>query len=180
MRSVVFSSGEGGLSQCDPPATLGRRSLHIFVVVARLTLWTPCFQCVILSCLGRRTPHTTNCIASSAQEVRALPQNILYNALSVLIFLLHFIVAFSHLRTYPHAEQAISQESFPSSVPNRLTSLHCELGASATHPKRRSVLCRRSWTSSLCSVWCCFLPSVPDCLTFAASAKTDLARAFFF
>ena len=48
-----FASAEEGLSQCDPPATLGRRSLHFFAVVARLTLWTSCFQCVILSCLER-------------------------------------------------------------------------------------------------------------------------------
>ena len=52
--SSFFASAEGWLSQCDPPATLGRRSLHFFVVVARLTLWTSCFQCVILSCLSRR------------------------------------------------------------------------------------------------------------------------------
>ena len=42
------------------------------------------------------------------QQVRAFPQNILYNALSGLIFLLYLVVAFFHFRTCPHAELAIS------------------------------------------------------------------------
>ena len=28
-------------------------------------------------------------------------------------------------------------------------------------------------------VWCCHLPSVPNCLNFSAFSKTDLAHAFF-
>ena len=50
-------------------------------------------------------------------EVRACPQNILYDALSVLTFWLYLIVAFSHLRTCPYAELAISQDYFQVTCP---------------------------------------------------------------
>ena len=45
--------------------------------------------------------------------------------------------------------------------------------------KRKSVLCLTRSGSSLYGVSCCHPPSVPHCLTRSASAKTDLAHAFF-
>ena len=47
-----------------------------------------------------------------------------------------------------------------------------------TPSTRKSVLCRKMSSSSLCGVSCCHLPSVPNRLTFSASTKTDLAHAF--
>ena len=49
----------------------------------------------------------------------------------------------------------------------------------STPSKRRPVQRRRSSSSSLYGVSCCQLPSVEFCLTLSASARTDLALAFF-
>ena len=47
------------------------------------------------------------------EEVHALLQNLLRNALSALVFLVHFIVAFSHLLSCPCFESVIFRELFP-------------------------------------------------------------------
>ena len=72
---------------------------------------------------------------------------------------------FSHSRTCPCAELAVSPRIFPSTLPNRLTS-PCGLGASA-----------HLWSASHCcaaearpppffGVTCCHLPSVPTASLF--------------
>ena len=106
-----------------------------------------------------RTPHTTNCIASFRVQKRptrcSLPAGIGGNegirttrsplpvfqlALSALIFLLYLVVAFSHLRTCRHAALAISRTILPSSLPSRLTSQHCKLGALANPEAQDSAM----------------------------------------
>ena len=103
------------------------------------------------------------------QQVRACPQIFLYNALPAVIFLLYLVVAFFHFRTCPYAELAISREHFQSAL------YAWRIGTPST---RKSVLCRKMWSSSFCGVSCCHLPPVPNRLTFSASTKTDLAHAF--
>ena len=113
------------------------------------------------------------------REVRAFPQNILYNALSVLIFLLHLIVVLSHLRTCPYAELAFSRDLFQKDLPQSPDFSALYAWRISTPSTRKSLLCRRSSCSTLYGVSCCHLPSVPDRHTFPASSKINLAHAFF-
>ena len=114
-----------------------------------------------------------------SQEVRALPQDILYTMLSRPSFSCSTSLwPVSHSRTCPCAELAVSSRIFPSTLPNRLTSPHCGLGASAHLWSASHCCAAKSSTSSLHSVTCCHLPSVPNRLTLSASSKIDLAHAF--
>ena len=59
-----------------------------------------------------------------------------------------------------------------------MTSLSSKHGASINLQKRRSLLCLTSSSSSLHGDSCCRSPSIlPSCLSFTATAKTDLAHA---
>ena len=95
------------------------------------------------------------------QEVRALLQNLLRNALSAVVFLFHIIVAFSHFHTCPNAESAICQELFQELSSNRLTSPHCILGASVSHRSENQCCAAKKKSSSLYGVSRCHLPSAP-------------------
>ena len=115
-----------------------------------------------------------------SQEVRALPQDILYTMLSrpsssCSTSLWPF--SLSHSRTCPCAELAVSSRIFPSTLPNRLTS-PCGLGASAHLWSASHCCAAKARPPPFFGVTCCHLPSVPNRLTFSASSKIDLAHAF--
>ena len=167
-----------------PSNRTGRRKPHTTTCTASFRAQTKSTKCSlqarIVGSEGKRTTKRSLLVCDLAKMIRLTtsvlsPQNILWTALSVFIFLFHLIVAFSHVHFCPYVELAISQE-FLGCVSHRLTSLHCMLGALA-HFRSASQCHAAKAQAPPCTV-----SHVATCrpidFTLSASARTDLAHDF--